>query len=206
MTTTAIGLVVDRSGSMAAIQGEAQAAVNEFIKEQKALDGKAFLLLTQFDSSFEVVHHLTNLKKVNADYVLKPRATTALYDAIGRTVKELEDGIEAKKTKPDQAIMVIVTDGHENASQEYNSDSLKKLIEEKQKGGWEFIFLAAGQDAILSGAQMGFAAGQSITYDTQNYGQSVAYASASVSNFRNTGNTTQVTDEDRQRLADTSSS
>lgn len=206
MPTTAIGLVVDRSGSMYSIQMEAQNAVNNFIKEQKKEAGKAFLLLTEFDSVFDVVHPLTNLKKVNADYRLLPRDMTALYDAIGRTVKELEDGIESKKTKPDQAIVVVVTDGGENHSTEYDSEKLKALIEDKKAAGWEFIFLAANQDAVLEGGKIGLGRWQTVGYDTTNYGDTVAFASSSVSNFRNTGSTNTVTEEDRERLATPTSS
>jgi Mg-chelatase subunit ChlD len=205
MPSTAIGLVVDRSGSMGSLRAEAQNAVNQFIKDQKAESGKAFLLLTDFDDQFRVVKPLTNLKSIEADYELEPRGTTALYDAVAKTVQSLEEGIKSKKNPPEQAVMVVVTDGYENASQEYKSDDLKSLIESKKSDGWEFIFLAAGQDAILEAGKMGIGGGTSLTYDTANYGQTVAMASTSVSSYRATANMDSFTDADRKKAVDTTS-
>ena len=166
-----IVMIVDCSTSMRSIQTEAQDGINQFIKEQQEVDGGANFTLVEFDNHSKVIHERIDINSVPG-YELEPRGMTALCDAIGSACAAVEntDG---------KIIIVIVTDGDENASQELNAADVKTLITEKQEAGWEFIFLAANQDAIATGANYGIAQDTSINYDANAQGATFAYNAAS---------------------------
>jgi len=178
---TDIIVVLDRSGSMDSIGQSTVDGFNSFIKEQRAAEGEANLTLVQFDNQYQVDYSNLDIKHVK-DLILGetfvPRAMTALYDAIGRTIAEV-------KTKND-VVMVIITDGMENASREFNRDGVFKSIEDKKKEGWNFLFLAANQDAIKAGGDMGIAANNSMTYNANDASNSKMYMNFSnkLTNFR----------------------
>jgi hypothetical protein len=167
---TDIIVVLDRSGSMDSIGQSTVDGFNSFIKEQRAAEGEANLTLVQFDNQYQVDYSNLDIKHVK-DLILGetfvPRAMTALYDAIGRTIAEV-------KTKND-VVMVIITDGMENASREFNRDGVFKSIESKKKEGWNFLFLAANQDAIKAGGDMGISANNAMTYNANDISNSKMY-------------------------------
>ena len=144
--------VLDRSESMQSMAPEAIGGFNHFVEEQRKLAGKATLTLVLFDHVYEVVHAGLTLENVPAlstnTYV--PRGTTALYDAIGRTLDEAvarHATLDAEQ-RPGNVVISILTDGHENASSDYSGARVRELIEARRAEGWEFVFLAANQDAI----------------------------------------------------------
>lgn len=156
---TEIAYILDRSGSMQPMQEPAVAAFNDFIKSQLDVPGDARLTLIQFDDSYEVPVSAKPIQDVPqltaATYT--PRGSTALLDAIGRTIKETDRRITAlpDSDKPGKVILAIFTDGEENASQEYSVKHISDLIRlYRETKGWEFLFLAANQDAIASGGAM----------------------------------------------------
>lgn len=181
MTTRAhITLVVDRSGSMSTIKQEAEAGIAKFITEQAALDGvKVKVSLYQFDDVYE---HVFGPTKASAapEYRLMPRAMTALYDAVGKGIQDTKITVAnaalAGKT-PDKVVVVIMTDGQENASKEHGFGSVTKLVEEQKTAGWEFIFLAGHLEAVKFGNASGLA---TRSFDPSRRGQTMtAYAGAS---------------------------
>ena len=156
---TEIAYILDRSGSMQSMQEPAVAAFNDFIKIQLDVPGDARLTLVQFDDAYEVAIAATPIQEVPqltaATYT--PRGSTALLDAIGRTVKETDRRITAlpEAEKPGKVILTIFTDGQENASREYTATHISDLIRlYRDTKGWEFLFLAANQDAIANAAAM----------------------------------------------------
>jgi len=156
---TEIAYILDRSGSMQPMQEPAVAAFNDFIKSQLDVPGDARLTLIQFDDAYEVPVSAKPIQDVPqltaATYT--PRGSTALLDAIGRTIKETDRRISAlpDADKPGKVILAIFTDGEENASQEYTIKHISDLIRlYRDQKGWEFLFLAANQDAIASGSAM----------------------------------------------------
>ncbi len=156
---TEIAYILDRSGSMQPMQEPAVAAFNDFIKSQLDVPGDARLTLIQFDDAYEVPVSAKPIQDVPqltaATYT--PRGSTALLDAIGRTIKETDRRISAlpEGDKPGKVILAIFTDGEENASQEYTIKHISDLIRlYRDQKGWEFLFLAANQDAIASGSAM----------------------------------------------------
>ena len=153
--------VVDRSGSMASVWDDTVGGINEFIKKQKEIPGKANLSLVFFDTEYDMPFDGVSVKDrvfdkpmTFADYA--PRGGTALYDALGKAINAANARFE--KNKPNKVIMCIVTDGHENSSREFTQESVKKLIEKQtSENDWEFVYLGANQDAFAVGGGIGIA-------------------------------------------------
>lgn len=156
---TEIAYILDRSGSMQPMQEPAVAAFNDFIKAQLDVPGDARLTLVQFDDAYEVpvaARPVQDVPQLTAA-TYTPRGSTALLDAIGRTIKETDRRLESLPVaeKPGKVIFAIFTDGQENASQEYSAKHISDLIRlYRDQKGWEFLFLAANQDAIATAAAM----------------------------------------------------
>ena len=204
---TQIIMVLDRSGSMDSIARATVDGINSFIKEQKAAEGEAYMTLVQFDNEYQIdyaskpLNEVINLVKGET---FIPRATTALYDAIGRTINEV-------KTK-DDVIFVIVTDGAENASKEFTQNQVFEKIEEKKKEGWNFLFLAANQDAMKTGGSLGISANNSMTFNANdtsvgnmymNFSNKVSgYRSAKLysDNYSTISSTLDFNEEDRKNV------
>lgn len=156
--TAEIVCVLDRSGSMDNIRDDAIGGFNNFIKEQKAQPGKAKVSLILFDDKYEMVYRSKALGKVEKldERTFVPRGMTAMNDAIGKTIRDFEAEQNSKpKSKRNPVIFVILTDGMENASHEFDTTHIKEMITEKQEEGWEFVFLAANQDAFAKATSYG---------------------------------------------------
>lgn len=182
MSLTAIVMVLDRSGSMSSIRGATIEGINTFLKEQKSVEGDCYFTLVQFDDQYEVVYN--NLPLVDIPDVtgktFVPRGSTALLDAVGKTINLTREGLlkieEARR--PDRVLMVIYTDGMENASQEYTTEQIKTLIEEtKEKDGWDYLYLGANQDAITVAQNMGIGSTHAANYVSTSAGTFSTYDS-----------------------------
>ena len=154
-----IAYILDRSGSMRPMQQAAITAFNDFVSSQREVPGQARLTLVQFDDCYEVPISACDLARVpkltRATYT--PRGSTALQDASGRTLQETAQRIDTlpESEKPGKVIFVIFTDGLENASRKYTHHHVSDLISQyRDRHGWEFLFLAANQDAIASAASL----------------------------------------------------
>lgn len=152
MKRTEIITIFDTSGSMNSIRADAEGGYNSFIEEQKKLPGEARLTSVTFDN---VVRPTPTVDVREAPrFVLRPSGGTALYDAIGQTVLAQAERI-AREKWADSTILVIVTDGGENASRAYTREGVKTSIQMVQALGWQVVFLAANQDAFSVGASIG---------------------------------------------------
>lgn len=200
---THIAIVLDRSGSMASCADDTIGGFNTFIEEQKNGQGEASLTLCQFDTVYETVHDAIALKDV-PPLKFEPRGSTALLDAIGRTINDTGAWLKGKpeEERPERVVFVILTDGHENASHEFTRPQIKEMIQ-RQEGSykWQFVFLGANQDAIATGADMGIPMSSTLTYDTKNTRQAFHTVSASLSRTRASGAsaTMAFSDNDRKR-------
>ena len=156
--------ILDRSGSMSSIRNDAIGGFNTFLEEQKKEPGTTNLTLILFDN--EYLKQIDNVDIQSVELLTKktyvPRGSTALLDAVGRTINDVEARILSlkKSKKPDNVIFCILTDGHENTSKEFKRSQIKKMIEEKQANdqkhnNWVFIFLAANQDAFAEAGSLG---------------------------------------------------
>lgn len=190
-----IAVVMDQSGSMQSVKNDAIGGFNSFLEDQKKLPGEANLTLVLFDSENYTERHLgIPIAKGEplSESTYKPGANTPLLDAIGRTVTKLGQRLEAmpEADRPEKVIMAILTDGLENYSSEYSREKVFEMVKhQKEVYGWEFLFLAANQDAIASAAQYGIAANRAMNYAHTGTGVRHVYTAASnaLRSFRSGG-------------------
>ena len=165
---TDITILLDRSGSMESMREETVAGFNTFLNQQKQEPGTASLTLIQFDNRFELHYKCVPLDEVTdlAQQDFVPRGGTALLDAMGRTINGTRRRIRRlpEASRPDQVIVVILTDGLENASHHYSLQRVNRMVAAGRKTDWKFIFIGADQDAIASGRQLGIADDYSIRF------------------------------------------
>lgn len=183
-TKTDITIVLDRSGSMQVIAADTIGGFNKFLEEQKTAAGEAILTLNQFDGAFETPVSCTDIRHVAPlnSTTFVPRGFTALLDAIGRTITETGARLAKLKEsdRPTKVIIVIITDGEENASREFTQAKVNEMItHQREKYSWEFVFLAANQDAIKVGDRYGILRAASMTYAHTGVGATAAFASLS---------------------------
>jgi hypothetical protein len=181
---TEIGFVLDRSGSMTSMAAEAIGGFNAFLASQQKLPGDAHLTLVLFDHEYLVACDGVPIKGVQPlnSHTYVPRGTTALWDAIGRTVNTIGERLDKtpEPERPAKVIIAILTDGLENASQEFGPKAIHALItHQREKYSWDFVFLGANQDAILVGESLGLAACCSVTFDEGPGGPSKAFNAVS---------------------------
>jgi uncharacterized protein YegL len=194
---TQIVCILDRSGSMSSIMTDSIGGFNTFLKQQKELKDEATLTVALFDDKYELLYDNVDVKKAEelTSKIWFPRGTTALYDALGKTINAVRAthaklGAEA----PAKVLVCIVTDGQENASHEYNLDTIKKLIKECENDDWNFIYLAANQDAFAVGTSFGVSAGNTYSYTAS--GQGVSFMSATLNNASTTYRSMSTTSDD----------
>jgi hypothetical protein len=164
---TLIAALLDRSGSMETSKQATEDGWRELMNEQRQLRGQCQVTLAQFDTAYEVVYSATPVADV-PEFIVEPRGRTALLDAIGKFTTQVGEQLSAllEDQRPGHVVCLIMTDGMENASEEWSWDAVKRLTTQQQdQWNWKFIFIGANMDAIKVGARMGFAAGYSITYD-----------------------------------------
>lgn len=153
-----IAVIPDRSGSMQSIASDAIGGFNAFVEAQRREPDAARLSLILFDDQYEVPLKSIPLAEVPplTSRTFIPRGSTALLDAIGRTLAKMTQSFSARpaQAKPRKVILAILTDGQENASREYTQHHIADLIAAKRELGWEFVFPAANQDAIATAASL----------------------------------------------------
>jgi hypothetical protein len=189
---TDITVVLDRSGSMSSIKEATIGGFNTFINEQKKASGEAFISLSQFDDVYEVVYVQKSVKETPLldDKTFVPRNGTALLDAIGRSINSTGDRLSnmSESDRPSKVIFVIITDGLENASVEFNKARIFEMItHQREKYSWQFIFLAANQDAIATACGLGISGTSAISYSSTSASTNAVFSnvSSNVLRFRN---------------------
>lgn len=163
---TEIVVVLDRSGSMGSCKAQTVKGLNQFITEQKKLPGSANFTLVQFNHEYEFVHNGVPLNTVG-ECDMDPSGSTALYDALGRAINETGKRLAAMAEcdRPGLVAFVILTDGAENCSSDFNADQIKEMIKHQQeKYSWQFTFLGANQDAFASSAKIGISVASTSNY------------------------------------------
>jgi hypothetical protein len=160
-------ILMDRTGSMWSIKEDMEGGFNVWIDEQKEVEGTASVTLLQFDSEGkDVVYSGLDLEDV-PPLQIEPRNCTPLYDAIMWAIPIAE---QRASENPDHIFFVIITDGLENASREATSGMVADKIKEMtDKAKWNFVFLGANQDAILSARDIGIKMGNALTYTADSF-------------------------------------
>jgi hypothetical protein len=173
---THFSVILDRTGSMESIREDTIGGFNGFLREQQAQPSPATLTLVQFDSQdpYEVLQKFAPIGEVPpltpATYV--PRASTPLFDAIGRGINDLAARLDAMgaEQRPARIVFVIVTDGQENASQEFTGERVRAMLDERRKAGWQFVFLSADEKAIRDGGCLGVTEDYSMAVEKDSHG------------------------------------
>ena len=165
---TEIVFILDRSGSMSGLESDTIGGFNSMLEKQKKETGDANVTTVLFDDQIEVIHDRFPIAAVepmtDKDYYV--RGSTALLDAVGSTVKKIEN-IQRRlpeDLRADKIIFIITTDGLENSSQEYSRNMVKNMIEKAQASGWQFIFMGANMDAVAEAGRMGIRASHAVSY------------------------------------------
>ena len=157
---THICVVLDASGSMSVLHETTIQSFNEFIQTQKKEEGKTVVDVFQFANSTRRIVKSLDISTINenlmSDYVCA--GCTAMYDAICTAIDTLGKEFAAmpEHERPANVLVAILTDGLENASRQFTCEDVKKRIKlQTETYSWEFMFLAANQDAVLSGGRFG---------------------------------------------------
>ena len=177
---TELVFILDRSGSMAGLEGDTIGGFNAMIEKQKREPGEALVSTVLFDNETQVIHDRLPLDRVSMmtekEYFV--RGCTALLDAVGGAIHHIGNihKYAREEDRPEKTLVVITTDGMENASRRYDYDKVKRMIRrQKEKYGWEFLFLGANIDAAREAARFGIDADRAANYHADPVGTGVIY-------------------------------
>ena len=188
---TELVFILDRSGSMSGLESDTIGGFNAMIEKQKREDGECFVSTVLFDNESEVLHDRVRLSEISpmTDKQYSVRGCTALIDAIGGAVHHIGNIHKYARPEdvPEHTMFVITTDGQENASHKYTSEQVKKMIErQKEKYGWEFLFIGANIDAVETARRYGINEDRAVNYNADAKGTGILYESVAcaVTNVR----------------------
>ena len=177
---TELVFILDKSGSMGGLEEDTIGGFNAMLKKQQKAEGEAFVTTVLFDNGYELLHDRIPVKGISPitekDYEVG--GMTALLDAIGFSIQKMIN--VQKRTSDDEraekVLFVITTDGMENASTEYTADQIKKMVQhQKQKFGWDFMFLGANIDAISTATKFGIDEDFAVDYHADGEGTQLNY-------------------------------
>ena len=177
---TEIVFILDRSGSMSGLENDTIGGYNSMLEKQKGEEGEVLISTVLFDNETEVIHDRLPLDKI-APLTAKEyyvRGSTALLDAIGGAIHHIGNIHKYARSEdgPEKTLFIITTDGMENSSRRYSYDKVKKMVEkQKEKYGWEFIFLGANIDAVSVANKFGVDRSRAVTYECDGAGTALNY-------------------------------
>jgi uncharacterized protein YegL len=181
---TELVFILDKSGSMSGLESDTIGGYNAMLKKQQRESGDAIVTTVLFDDNYELLHDRINIKGIRPitekEYFVE--GSTALLDAIGKTIHKIGNAqkhtLEAQRA--DKVMIVITTDGMENASHEYTYEKIKGMVErQKERYGWEFIFLGANIDAVSTAAKFGISKDRAANYNADSEGTRLNYEAVS---------------------------
>lgn len=176
---TEMVFILDRSGSMQGLESDTIGGFNSLLNRQRNEEGDAIITTVLFDDRYELLHDRIPIAGVEnmttRDYYV--RGSTALLDAIGRTIRKVEhaQAHTAESHRPARTVCAIITDGMENSSREYRAQQIRAMIEAQKAKGWEFLFLGANIDAIGAASRIGISAEYAVDYHADSEGTQLNY-------------------------------
>ncbi len=182
---TEMVFILDKSGSMAGLEADTIGGFNSMIERQKKTDGEALVSTVLFSNTSVVIHDRVDLRKIEplTERQYYVGGCTALIDAIGGAIHHIGNvhKYAREEDRPEHTIFVITTDGMENASHHYTSDEVKAMVQrQKERYGWEFLFLGANIDAVETAAHFGIAEDRAVSFHNDAAGQALNYTEVSV--------------------------
>jgi len=172
---TEIIFILDRSGSMSGLEQETIKGYNNFLNGQRELPGAAQVTTVLFDNQYELLHNGVNIrlvKPITGDEYFT-RGSTALLDAVGKTILDVGNRLDhtSEDDRPGRVVLIITTDGCENASQEFTRAKIRSMIRhQREKYSWEFIFLGANIDADETADELGIAGNRTANFNADKDG------------------------------------
>ena len=199
---TEVVFILDRSGSMSGLEADTIGGFNSMIAKQKKEDGEAYISTVLFDDQAEVLYDRVPVSRIEPmnDKQYYVRGCTALLDAIGGAIKHIGNvhKYSRDEDRPEKTLFVITTDGMENASRFYSYNKVRKMVEiQKEKYGWEFLFLGANIDAVQVAGQFGIGANRAFNYHSDSMGTQINFnaVSETVTAYRNCKSQAQFDEE-----------
>ena len=191
---TELVFILDKSGSMSGLEKDTIGGFNSMLEQQRKVDGECVITTVLFDNRYELLHDRIDIRAVQPitgkEYFVG--GSTALLDAIGKTIHKI--GSVQKNTteeyRAEKVMFVIITDGEENASRHYSSAQIRQMIQhQKERYGWEFIFLGANIDAVETAGRFGIDADRAVDYVPDGEGTELNFRmmSETVATFRECG-------------------
>ncbi len=187
---TEMVFIIDRSGSMAGMEEDTVGGFNSMIEKQKKLEGKCYVSTVLFANSSKVLHDREDIQKIEplTEQQYSVGGGTALLDAIGGAIHHIGNVHKYARNEdvPEHTMIVITTDGMENASYNYDSETVKRMIRrQEERYGWEFLFVAANIDAVETAGRIGIRRERAANYrhtgeGTQRVYEAVEYAMCSM--------------------------
>ena len=172
---TELVFILDKSGSMGGLETDTIGGYNSMLAKQQEVEGECHITTVLFDNNYELLHDRIDIKAVSpiSEKEYQVGGSTALLDAIGRTIHKISNAQKhtADDYRAEKVMFVIITDGEENSSREYSAEKIKAQIErQKEKYGWEFVFLGANIDAIETAGRFGISADRAQNYHSDSEG------------------------------------
>lgn len=177
---TELVFILDRSGSMSGLEADTIGGFNSLIAKQKKEEGTALISTVLFDDHAEVLYDRISLDRIEPmnDRQYYVRGCTALLDALGGAIHHIGNvhKYAREEDRPEKTIFIITTDGMENSSHRYTYDKVKKMVErQRDRYGWEFLFLGANIDAIEVAGRFGVQANRAVNYECDSEGTQLNY-------------------------------
>lgn len=191
---TELVFILDKSGSMMGLEKDTIGGYNAMLAQQRTVEGDCVITTVLFDNQYQLLHDRIDIRAVRPltqrEYFVG--GSTALLDAIGKTIDKIHTAQKntAEDYRAERVLFVIITDGAENASRRYSSMQVKEMIRrQKEKYGWEFIFLGANMDAVETAGQFGIDADRAVDYVPDGEGTALNFRmmSETVAAFRACG-------------------
>ncbi len=181
---TEMVFILDKSGSMAGMEADTIGGFNAMIEKQRKEEGEAIVSTVLFSEGTRVLHDRADLRKVEplTERQYAVGGGTALIDALGGAIHHIGNvhKYAREEDRPEHTIFIITTDGMENASCQYTSDEVKKMVRrQKEKYGWEFLFLGANIDAVETARRYGIGADRAVRYHNDARGVEINFETVS---------------------------